>query len=333
MNSLQQQHAALRAARRRLAARRAGGAPTRVEPARLVLRLDDGDRPERMADRPALSPARWHGLIVQAVDWLGPVEVTVWAPRTSGGFLAAELVRFAHRLDCRTVLLTDGAGVDLDKARELWDRGLQLARVRVGGVSAEAHRAVVGGELDDAVGAVRALVRARDERGAPGQIEVVQPWRGPAASELRAVVGWARQAGADGFRVEAPWRSVGMPADPEALDALEELAAGFDRTPPALIQELHAMAASSDGGPGMPRAQAPARRRRWRCTVGGERLELHAQGGLCCCPFKDLITLDLAGTDLTVAWATAGPHLDAIAHCTRACPHSELAPRPLLTLP
>lgn len=336
MRKLEHQVAALRAAKRRALARRAGTDPGRVRPERLVLRLDEGDLVGLVGDGPRLSPARWHALLVSAVEWLGPVPVTIIALRSAARPQTAELVRFAHRLECGTELVTDGSGIDLAKAKELVDRGLARVRVLVGGISPEVHQHVVGGTLDDAVGAVNALVAARTDRQVALDIEVATPWQEPADGELRAVIGWARQAGADGFRLLAPWRARELPRDPETLDQVEQLAAGFDRTLPGTLLELQAMAAHQDAGPGLDLAHAPARRRRMRCPVGGQRLELTATGRLYSCPFKPPIVAQADADDtrdLRELFAGAGPHLAAIAECGRACVHHELAPRPILSRP
>ena len=341
MRRLEHGVAGLRAAGRRLAARRGGQHPRRLAPARLVLRLDDADLPGSLGQGRPLALADWHQALVSAVEWLGPLSVTILAHRSAGGATAAELVRFAHRLECRTELVSDGVGLDLGRAEELVDRGLERLRIRMGGVSPEVHQAVVGGDLDAAMGAVRAALEARTERGARLDIEVALPWKEPAQSEARALIGWAREAGVDGFRLLAPWRSEGLPADPELLDAVLDAFGsaqpGFHRTSAATIAELHAMGAHSDGGPGLARADAPACRRHRACPVGGQRLELSAHGRLSACPFKVPIAADLSSTppvglsgtpplDLARAWQQAGPHLREIRSCTRACVHHELAP-------
>jgi len=328
MRKLEHAIADLRGALRRARARTGAKAPNRVTPARLVLRLDDADLPGALGSGDELTLAGWFKLLTSGVAWLGPLPVTVLAVREPTHPYLPELVRFAHRLECDTLLVTAGAGLGRAKAEELVDCGLQAARLLVGGMSEAVHRQIVGGELSDATGALAELRRAREDRGVALDLEIGIPWVDPVQTEVRAVIGWARQAGADGFRLMAPWRAERLPMDPELLDSLSDEPAPFNRTPSAAIEELHAMAATQDGQPGIARGGLGYRRRSFPCPVGGQRLEVGAHGRLSCCPFKDPI--GPVGDDLKVSWAAAGPHLQAIASCDRACGHPELAPRPIL---
>ena len=314
----------VRGALRRVRARAGVTDPAHVQPARLVIRLDDRELPGVLGAGDPLSLSDWRRLITSAVDWLGPLPVTVLADHRADHPGLAEIVRFAHRLECHTTLVTDGSGVDRARAEELVDRGLAAARILVGGVSDAVHRAVVGNPVVEACGAVEALLAAKQDRGAPLDVEVAIPWRGPADAEVRAVFGWARQVGADGVRLVAPWRARDLPADPELLDALAAELLPFHRTAAATLAELHAMVAGQDGEPGMRRDAAGFRRRRFRCPVGGLRVEVTETGHVFSCPFKP--ESGVVGEDLRDTWASAGAHLGAIAGCDRACAHVELAP-------
>lgn len=321
MRKLEHALADLRGALRRARARLPSADPARVEPARLVIRLDDADFPNLILDGDALGLPDWRRVLASAVTWLGPVPVTVQAGHRAQHPYLAEIVRFAHRLECRTLLVTDGGGLGSAGAEELVDCGLAAARIWVGGVSEHVHEAVVGSPLADATGALAALSAARKSRGARLDLEVGIPWQGPVASEVKAIIGWARQAGLDGFRLVAPWRATRVPTDPELLDDLSDEPLPFNRTPAPTFDELHAMAASQDGEPGFARSGSS---RRNACPVGGQRVEITATGGLFCCPFKEPI--GDVDDDLRSAWAAAGPHLQAISACDRACAHVELAP-------
>jgi hypothetical protein len=289
--------------------------------------MDDGDLPGSLGGGSALSPAEWGQVIAQTVQWLGPVPVTVLAHHAADRDDVIGLVRFAHRLECHTLLVSDGSGIDRDRAEALLDAGLASVRILVGGVSDEIHRAVVGNPGREATSAVQHLIAARNSRPARLDVEVAIPWQGPVTEEVRAIIGWARQVGADGLRILAPFRAESMPADPELLDAIVDETSAYGRTSLATVDDIHAMVAKQDGGPGTLRAHGPSRRRRWRCPVGGQRIVVTANRQVHSCPFKDPV-----GTwtgELRDTWATAGEHLTAIAGCDRACAHVELAPEPI----
>lgn len=314
-------HATLRQARARLG----WTDPERVRPARLVLRLDDSDLPGAMEGDP-LGRSDWRRFLVDAIDWLGPLPVTILAGQRGDHEELVEVIRFVHRLECPTTLVCDGGGIDDARALELIDVGLEAVKVRVGGVSSTAHRSSVGGAVRDASEAVTAFIEARRFRDVALDIEVLTPWRGRINEEITAVIGWARQLGCDGFRLTPPFRASELPADPEVLDAVGEEPGPFNRTHHAAVVALHAMVANQDGEPGRTR-QASSRQRlsgTGRCPVAGQRIELTASGRLFSCPFQPPIPL---GASLKDSWEVKGrPHLEAIAGCERSCTHVELAP-------
>jgi hypothetical protein len=199
----------------------------------------------------------------------------------------------------------------MDAALRLVDAGLDAVRLEVGAAAGPAEAAAT------------ALIAARRARSVALDVEVVLVWQGQAAVDGEAVLRWTRGAGCDGFRISPPWRAAELPMDPELLDRLVLEAGALGRSPRGMLPELHAMAASQDGEPGMSR-----RRRGRRCPVGGQRLTLAATGEVWCCPFKTPL---IPGEDeLTATWARAGAHLAEIASCERACAHVELAPEPVV---
>ena len=306
-------HAALRLARARLAWTN----PARSRPARLVVRLDDVDLPGSVGEGNTLTRADWRRILVDGVAWLGPLPVTVIAGNRGDHPELIEILRFAHRLECPTLLVCDGGGIDVPRALELMDIGLESVRIRVGGVSEAVHHSVVGGSVSVASDALTAFVDARKYRGVPIDIEVLMPWKGQASTEVRAVLGWARQVGSDGFRLTPPWRAEDLPADPEVLDDIGETPGPFNRTNHAAVVALHAMVAEQDGEPGRRRQQG-------KCPVGGQRLEITENGQLYSCPFHPPIAMKTALKD---SWEDGGrAHLKAIAGCSRSCHHTELAP-------
>ena len=326
MRWMQHRIVSARAALRNLAARRAPAGGGLLRPARLVLRLDSAGLEPAADPGPAPSLAALQRRVAEAVRWLGPIPVTVLAHGRGADPDTVEIIRFAHRLDCPTCLETNGDGIDRAAALALVDAGLRAAVLRMGGVDADTHAAVTGGDLDAARLAARALVAARRDRAVALDLEVAIPWRGPVASQAGAVADWARQAGADGVRVEAPYRAqdVGDASEGGALDALQALPGPFGRTPAATVEELRRMATAADGEPGLPRARA-GHRRLTRCPIGGQRLEIGVEGQLLCCPFHPPIPLGSA--ELSEAWRGADPHLEAIRACGRACAHVEQEPQ------
>jgi hypothetical protein len=155
-------------------------------------------------------------------------------------------------------------------------------------------------------------------------VEVAIPWVDGVTLEINAIIGWARQAGADGFRIIAPYKAQDLPADPELLDGLMDDNEGFCRNTTKSIEEIHTMVAHQDREPGIDRSLS---RRRGRCPVGGQRLVIGAHRSVYSCPFHPPI--GELGDEVSAVWALAENHLTAISNCTRACVHSELAPEPI----
>jgi hypothetical protein len=327
MRQLEQQLRLTRAVLRRSWARLSRVNPELGAPARIVIRLDEADLPGSLGTGEALQPKDYDQLLAQAIQWLGPVEFTVLATHSADHSSLIQIVRFAHRLECPTLVVTDGTGIDGTRAEALIDAGLSHIRVLVGGVSDQVHRAVVGNPGPEATTAVQHLIAAKRDRGSPLDIEVGIPWKGPVTEEIRAVVGWARQIGADGMRILAPYTAEDMPANPELLDEIIDSAGAFGRADDAAVEEIHAMVAAQDGEPGLAHRGSPSRRRRWKCPVGGQRLVITATGRVHSCPFK--APIGRWEGDLRHTFAGAGDHLAAIRSCGRACAHPELAPAPI----
>lgn len=299
--------------------------PELVAPSQLVLRVDDADLPGVMGSGKSLTLHQWQESIAEVVAWIGPVPVTVIATHNADDSDVPELIRFAHRLECSTRLVTDGTGITPELADHLLSCGLDAVRLLVGGVSELVQRQTVGNAAVEATSALASLHTARLEAGARLDIEVAIPWVEGVTLELSAVIGWARQAGADGFRIVAPYRSERLPADPELLDGVVDDYGVFCRNTTTSIEELHTMVAHQDGAPGIGRAHS---RRRTKCPVGGQRLVIGRRRSVYSCPFHAPIgDLD---AELSQVWQQAGAHLSAIASCNRACVHTELAPQPIL---
>jgi hypothetical protein len=327
MRELEHQLTRVRGILRRAWARTANTDPELVAPARLVLRVDDTDLPGTLGGGEVLTTHQWNQVIAQAVEQFGPLPVTVLAQHNTADERITPLIRFAHRLECHTLLVTDGTGIDDAYAEQLLDVGLASIRVLIGGVSDGVQAETVGNTAAEATRAVASLLSARASRNSSIDIEVAIPWTGPVVTEVAAVVGWARQAGVDGVRILAPLLANGLPADPELLDKTIDSAGSFCRNSSVSVEEIHAMVAHQDGKPGLAKNNAARRRKKSKCPVGGQRLVVAAAGNVYSCPFHPPIG-DLAD-ELSDTLAQGRPHLEAIASCNRVCSHVELAPAPI----
>ncbi|MGB0641111.1 MAG: hypothetical protein ACPGTU_17370 [Myxococcota bacterium] len=327
MLELEHQLTRARGILRRAWARTANTDPELVAPARLVLRLDDTDIPGSLGAGELLTIHQWNQVIAQAVEQFGPLPVTVLAQHNTADERIAPLIRFAHRLECHTLLVTDGTGIDDAYAELLVDVGLASIRVLIGGVSDGIQAATVGNTAAEATGAVASLLSARTSRNSTMDIEVAIPWTGPVVMEISAIVGWARQAGVDGVRILAPLLATDLPADPELLDKTIDSSGVFCRNSSVSVDEIHAMVAHQDGKPGLARNNAARRRKKSKCPVGGQRLVIGAAGNVYSCPFHPPI--GELSEELRDTLALGRAHLEAIASCNRVCSHVELAPAPI----
>lgn len=279
-------------------------------PARLLVRLDDLDAPGTVPEA-TLKLDDWFDAIVRVVEWGGALPVTVIG--RADHRLLAEMVRFAHRLECPTTLRTSAAGLTRARADELVDCGLERVIVRVAGVSDAVQEAVLGERAEDTRAAIAALKGARASRGAPLDIVLEIAFDERGAMEIEPLVREARAQTVDGVRIAAPW--AGGPYTPAPLDAALWLSSqrGFDRTPAETYAALRGM---RGGGPGEPRTHGS-------CPVGVLQVELLPDATVRACPFKgDTARL---GDTMEPAWAGLAQHRAAIRSCDRSCAH------PLLT--
>jgi len=280
-------------------------------PARLVVRLDDLDAPGAVPAA-ALTVDGWFDAIVRVVEWSGALPVVV-VSRPDHPHLA-EIVRFAHRLECPTALRTAASGLTAARADELVDCGLERVVLRVAGVSEGVQAAVLGETVADTRRAIAALREARESRAVALDIVLEVPFSDRTAPELRALFQEAGAVGVDGVVAAAPW--VGGNYEPGSLEVLGWLQSQqvpLNRTPSTTFELLRAM---RGGGPGLART-------RGACPVGTLQVELLPDGTLRSCPFKgDTATLR---DDMEPAWKALAAHRDAIRACDRACAHPLLS--------
>jgi hypothetical protein len=301
--------------RSRLRARRAR-LGVASKPARLVVRLDDLDAPlGALMPATPLDADGWYTAIVRVLEWTGPVPVSVVA-RAENPHLA-DVIRFAHRLECRTTLRTCARGLAQRRAEELLDCGLAGVTVRVAGASDDVQQAVLGETVAEGVAAFRAMLAARHDRGAPCEVLAEVALTAVGAPSLPDVFSAARAAGLDGVVIAAPWRDV-APDDAvrRAIAWARTQHPPFHRTSRAVLDHLEGLTGSGEPG---------VRRRAGACAVGGLRLEIGPDGVLSHCPF----TLGaVQGTDTAAddARALSGQRA-AIRACGRQCAHPDLLDR------
>lgn len=302
MRALHHQLSSLRTAARLVRARIAPARPGLVRPARLVFRLDPCGLPGWGADAEPASLEDLQRSLSEAVRWRGALPVTVLTARPAADERAAELARFAHRLECPTTLQCAPVGIDAAVALRLVDTGAPTVVV------------VLDGDAEALQGAVRALDAARANRRSGPRLEVDIPWTPQNAPLAASVAGWARRSGVQAVRMSAPSTGVHADRTEASLAAAREAAGPVDATPADLADALTQL----------PPADLPgAPRRGGTCPVGGQRLEITSTGTLCACPFKAPIP---AAASLPDAWSGAADHLRAIRTCDRACAHPELRP-------
>jgi len=290
-------------------------------PARIVLDLGRCWNGEAVGDR--LPVAIWQRALLEAVDWLGPVPVTLLSRSAQLPPDLPEVLRFVSRLECPAALFGVDGGVDDEMALRLVDLGLRRACLVLGGVSPDLHAEVAGLPLEPTTAAIGAWVRARTSRRSGLDVVVVFPCTPSTASNLSGVEGWARQVGADGFAVSpsfhAPFAPAEVPAEVLArVRSLERSRDRFHRTPPGTQEALRSTWAAGDGGPG---GRGP-----FRCPVAGLRIDIRACGRFGACPFHRSIDRIDGGRSLPEAWAAGQRHFEAIRTCGRRCWHPEILP-------
>jgi hypothetical protein len=290
-------------------------------PARLV--IDPSRGWSGQVQRDSLPLERWQELLLSAVEWLGPVPITILSRCPELSPLVPELVRFGTRLDCPVSLYGVDGGIDEELALLLVDVGLSRACLVLGGVTPDLHAEVSGRSVGRTTAAVSALVQARERRAAQLDVVVDFPCTPDTAKDLAAVLGWARQAGADGFAVTPPFLAPAASAElDEALAfrirTLEHSGAAFDRTAVGTAEALRASWEAGDGGPG---GLGPS-----RCPVAGLRLDIRGCGRFGSCPFHRSIGQVSPGDALAARWAEGSAHFEAVASCARRCRHPELVP-------
>ncbi len=170
----------------------------------------------------------WQRVIVETVDWLGPIRVC-FRGQAAQSELLVKLVRFANRLECPTHLVTAGP-LHEDLSLALVDAGLGAATVRIGALDKEGHLASTGISMDETLATVDYLGKAREDRKRPLVLLGSLTLSPATVSNLGAMAGLARQVGVDGVLAQL---AVEETVPPGAVAALQGL--GAHRTSPALV--------------------------------------------------------------------------------------------------
>ena len=236
---------------------------------------------------------QWHERVVELLQWVGAVPVRIIAEADNP--LLPEILRFCHRLEMPVTVRTGSRGLTVARAEEWVDRGMAACEL----VS----------DLDEpGEAAVRALVHARHSRAVQFTVVI---HASPGGRPLPGVFQSARDLGADGVVICAPWQGVNLASAARAeLDtALKE---GWPLQKTSKVART-ALARLAPGGPGAPRGQGS-------CALGGLRMALVPDGAALVCPFKTGSTLG----PLAESGAALAEHRASIRRCDRVCGHPEL---------
>ncbi len=213
MKYLQQVMSRGRATLRRLRSVAPGGAKDQ-RPVLLVLRLGEGDG----EGEGQLKLEDWQRIVVETVDWLGPIRVCLRGGAAHSPLLVP-LVRFANRLECPTHLVTAGPlGESL--ALSLVDAGLAAATIRIGALDEAVHAARMGTPMAETLDGLEQLRRAREDRGRPLVLHAALSLATDTVDALGAMAGLARQTGADDLLVCLPVDQAFPDGSAAAVDAL-----------------------------------------------------------------------------------------------------------------
>lgn len=122
-----------------------------------------------------MDAAHWEQLLIGVVEWLGPCEIRFVGGEPLDYEPLPLVVRFAHRLECHTSVVTTGVGLDVEKAKELIDRGLDELVVWMTSLDDDLNRAATGQPASVALDAIANLVTARVDRGTDTRLTVWVP--------------------------------------------------------------------------------------------------------------------------------------------------------------
>ncbi len=314
---------ALRTSSRSLIARLPASVGRQAGPASLAIHASPwlpGDRVQSLGAPAHIDRSALRNALVDAVAALGPLPVRVFTLGRALDEHLRVLVRLAHRLECPVQVWTDGRGVTSEGAFGLVDAGADSVVVMVAGLDDDTQARIVGNSATEATDAVVALVAARADRDAPTRVCVGIPWRAGVESEVRGIVGWARQLGVDDILLVPPVRGGDVGPGGEWEDTLRTL--GVRGADAATWLYLDQLRTQTEEAPGIPKADAPAGARFRPCPIVGARLAFSLEGAVACCPHK--APAGNISDGILHVWRHASEHRADVHGCARRCRHPAL---------
>lgn len=280
-------------------------------PQQLTFRFGERDLPNSLGDGSEISLAQVQFLIADFVQKTGENPVHVWAMENGASEKVAQILRFAHRLDCFTLVMVNGEGFDKESVLQLLRSGVDEIWFLFGGVSQQVHQEVTGLDVDQTTQTLQWFLNARAESRDEfrSKICIGVPWIYEAPKEMSAIRNWGQELGVDKIQVLLPYygaelASETIPNHPKLSSLLAKALHGFER---------------EEKSPKLPgwRKQVPG-----FCPIGNTRLEIGAKGQVCSCPFKAPVTWERE--DMSALWQKLSAHRGEILRCKQMCWHPEL---------
>ena len=275
-------------------------------PHQLTFRFGTDDLPDSLGGGSEISLAKAQSLIAEFVQKTGRNPVHVWAMENGSLEKVSQIIRFAHRLGCPTMIMINGKGFDQESVFRLLRSGVGEIWFRFGGLSQQVHKDVTGLDIDETTQTLQWFLQQR--KGFDSKICIGVPWIGEAPKEMSAVRNWGQEIGIDKIEAVLPYygsalASEAIPGFPKLSSILERALQGGERN-----MQL----------PGWKK-QAPFP---MSCPIGNTRLEIGSKGQVCACPFKKPVKWE--EDDLESLWKKLSFHRREIIRCKRMCWHSEL---------
>ena len=243
-----------------------------------------------------------YSIIAEYVQKSGPNPIHVWAMENGHSAKIAELLRFAHRLDCPTKIVLTGENCTRESISRLLHSGVDEIWMIFGGLSHQVHEEVTALNIEDSVRILHLLLEERAE--SKTKICIAVPWVREAPKEMSALRDWAMELGVDKVQVHIPY--FGADIASKTIPNHPRLSAILEKT----------LWERNDRQPGWKKQQPLP------CPVGNRRLEIASNGRVCSCPFKTPV--EWKDESFVQLWKKLSSHRKEISHCKRMCWHPEL---------